>query len=86
MLDTREGQFDAAENHLQESLQLAEACAAPFEQALTLLEMARLRMAEGKNAEAQALLAEVRALCEPLEAKPTLERVAELEQRLAGTA
>jgi tetratricopeptide (TPR) repeat protein len=86
MLDTKEGQFDAAENHLQESLQLAEACAAPFEQALTLLEMARLRMAEGKNAEAQALLAEVRALCEPLEAKPTLERVAELEQRLAGTA
>ncbi len=28
------------------------------------------------------LLAEVRAICEPLGAKPTLEKVAELEQRL----
>jgi hypothetical protein len=29
-------------------------------------------------------VAEVRAICEPLEAKPTLERVAALEQQLSG--
>jgi tetratricopeptide (TPR) repeat protein len=85
LLDTNEGQFAAAEQHLQESLTLADACAAPFERALTLLEIARLRLAQGQNAAAIALLAEVRSLCEPLEAKPTLERVVALEQQMVNT-
>ncbi|HEX7103262.1 MAG TPA: hypothetical protein VF201_11510, partial [Nitrolancea sp.] len=81
-LDTDVQQFDQAEKHLRESLQLAEACAAPFERASTLLEIARLRMAEDRPDDARAVFAEVRTICEPLEAKPTLERVAELERTL----
>ena len=81
-LDTGERHFDHAEEHLQESLTLAEACAAPFERALTLLEIANLRMAQGNHDQARALLAEVRSICEPLEARPTLERVTTLQHQL----
>ena len=81
-LDTEAGQFDAAEEHLQESMALAEACAAPFERALTLFEIARLRLAQGRSDEARSLLAEVRDICEPLGARPTLEKVTALEQEL----
>ena len=48
---------------------LAEACRAPFERALTLLEIARLRMAQGNPDEARSFLAEVRSVCEPLGAE-----------------
>jgi tetratricopeptide (TPR) repeat protein len=82
-LETEEQQYEGAEQHLEESLTLAAACAAPFERALTLLEIAGLRIAEGKDTEATDLLAEVRAICEPLEAKPTLAKVAALAQELA---
>ncbi len=80
--------LDAAEEHLQQSLQLADACHAPFERALTLLELAKLRAEQGRTDEAKALVGEVRDICEPLEAKPTLERVAAVEQELtsAGAA
>jgi tetratricopeptide (TPR) repeat protein len=81
-LETIDRRFDAAEDHLRESLALAEACAAPFERALTLLEIARLCMAQGQNADAIDLLAEVRVICEPLDAKPTLARLAVLERTL----
>lgn len=83
-LDTEAQQVDSAELHLQQSLTLAEACRAPFERALTLLELAKLRRAQGKTAEARTLVAEVRTICEPLGAKPTLERVAALERQLAA--
>ncbi len=63
---------------------MADACAAPFERALTLLEIAKLRTAQGRADEAHTLLGEVRAICEPLGAKPTLERVAALEKELAN--
>src|SRR6185312_9023959 len=79
-LDTEAAQFEAAEEQLGTSLNLADACAAPFERALTLLEIARLRFAMDRPDGARALLAEVRAICEPLEAKPTMARVAELER------
>ncbi|HET7035118.1 MAG TPA: AAA family ATPase [Thermomicrobiaceae bacterium] len=81
-LETEAARFDAAEEHLHESLRLADACQAPFERSLTLLELARLRAAQGRADDARRVLAQVRALCEPLEAKPTLERVAEVEQQL----
>jgi tetratricopeptide (TPR) repeat protein len=79
-LDVAAAHIDAAEAHLQESLRLADACAAPFERALTLLGMAELGVAQGRWDEARALLDEVRIICEPLGARPTLERVATLEQ------
>ena len=81
-LYTEEQRFSEAEEHLQPSLRLAEACAAPFERALTLLEIAKLRAAQKRPDEARTLLAEVRATCEPLKAKPTLDRVAALELQL----
>ena len=57
-----------------DSLELADACAAPFERALTLMALAELRAAEGKTWEAARLLAEVRAIAEPLGAAPLLTR------------
>ena len=62
-LDTVDQRFEGAEAHLQESLRLADACAAPFERALTVLELANLRLAQGQTQEADTLLDEVQAIC-----------------------
>jgi DNA-binding CsgD family transcriptional regulator len=72
---------DAAE-HLRESLLLAEACAANFERARTILALAELDLNTGKRNSAQQRLLQVRQICEPLGATPTLERVAALETKL----
>jgi DNA-binding CsgD family transcriptional regulator len=84
-LDVEAGYFQDAEAHLQQSLQLAEACAAPFERALTLVVLAELRAAQEKPNEVRALVAEVRHICEPLRARQALARVAATEQRLVTT-
>ena len=55
----------------------------PYERALTLLALAELRAAERKTAEATRLLAEVRAIGEPLGAVPLLARADELAAQLA---
>ncbi|CAN5641638.1 hypothetical protein BH23CHL2_BH23CHL2_21930 [soil metagenome] len=81
-LDTLDGRFTEAEAHLQKALDLATACEAPFERALTLLELARLLDAQHQPDEARQILAEVRAICEPLKAQPTLDQVAALEAAL----
>jgi hypothetical protein len=81
-LDTESERYDDAAAHLNESLALAEVCQAPYERALTLLAMAELRAAQGQHVEARTLLDEVRAICEPLGAKPTLARAAALAVRL----
>jgi DNA-binding NarL/FixJ family response regulator len=81
-LATDAGEYAAAEEHLDDALLLAEACAVPFERALTLLALAALRAATGKPTEAGALLAEVRAICTPLGATPTLTRATALAERL----
>ncbi len=77
--------YHRAEEHVLLALQLAEACAAPFERALTLLEIAKLRLAQGRADEARGLLTEVREICEPLGAKPTLDKVATMERELASS-
>jgi ATP/maltotriose-dependent transcriptional regulator MalT len=79
-------QYAEAEQNLNQALVLAEACAAPFERALTQLTFTELEVARGRSAAARQLLAEVRAICEPLRARPTLERLAGLEQRIGGLA
>ncbi len=84
-LDTSDKRIDNAEQHLTASLHLADACAAPFERALTLLELAELRLAERRPDAATVLLDEVQAICEPLEAKPTLERVGDMRQQIRQT-
>ncbi len=81
-LDTEAHRFDASENHLQQSLNLSDACDAPFERALTLLELAELRVAQRRTDEAITLLDEIQATCEPLNANPTLDRVDALRTRL----
>ncbi|HET8632494.1 MAG TPA: AAA family ATPase [Thermomicrobiales bacterium] len=83
-LATEAGRHADAAAHLDTALALADACAAPYERALTLLELAELRAAEGKVEEARTLLAEVCAICELLGAKPTLERATALETKLAA--
>ena len=81
-LHTDARHFDDAQEHLNQSLALAEACAAPFERALTLLALAALHGACGKSDAARDLLDEVRAICVPLGALPTLACADALAQRL----
>ncbi|HET8626772.1 MAG TPA: hypothetical protein VFL91_05105, partial [Thermomicrobiales bacterium] len=76
-------QYAEARDHLDAALALADACAAPYERALTLLSLAELRAATGGRAAAGTALDEARAICEPLEAKPALARAAALAARLA---
>ncbi len=85
-LDTDAGRFDDAATHLEASLALADACQAPYERALSLLATAELRAATGDTDDTKRLLEEVRGICEPLGAKPTLARVAALAGRLAEQA
>jgi DNA-binding CsgD family transcriptional regulator/tetratricopeptide (TPR) repeat protein len=72
-----------AERHLTASLTLADACAAPYERALTLLALAELRAATGDLAQSQDLLTEVRAICAPLGARLTLNQADALEASFA---
>jgi DNA-binding CsgD family transcriptional regulator len=83
-LATARRDWQQAEKHLLVSVDLAAACAAPFERALSLLSLAELRATVGDLAEARTLIEQVRAICVPLEAKPTLERAESLAGRLAA--
>ena len=83
-LDTDAGQYDDARAHLDAALALADACAAPYERALTLLAMAEASVAGGDGTRARALLDEVRAICVPLDAKPAFVRADALAARLAS--
>jgi DNA-binding CsgD family transcriptional regulator len=82
-MDTAASRRAAAQGHLDAALALADACAAPYERALTLLALAELRAAERQPAAATALLAEARGLLEPLDARPALARAAAIAARLA---
>jgi DNA-binding CsgD family transcriptional regulator len=80
---TETGQWEKAQSHLHDALTLADACAAPFERALTLLAMAELRAVEDNRTEAIRLLTEARAIGQPLGAAPLLARVDALAAQLA---
>jgi len=84
-LDTAAGCFESAARHLDTSRALADACAAPYEQALTLHALAELRAAAGDAVAAAGVLADVRAICEALGARPTLARADALAARIATT-
>lgn len=81
-IDTVTSQYEDAAEHLQLSLELARRSEAPYEQALTMLELAELAACTGDSSEARRLLQEVREICERLGANRSLERVHELEKRL----
>jgi DNA-binding CsgD family transcriptional regulator len=83
-LATIAGLHEDAARYLDTALALADACAAPYERALTLLALAELRAATGQPEEARQLLDAARALCEPLDAKPALARAEALAARLAS--
>jgi DNA-binding CsgD family transcriptional regulator len=85
-LDLAEGHTADATAHLEAALALAEACAAPYERALTLLALADLHLATRDRNGASLVLAEARALLAPLEARPALARAAALDARLAAPA
>jgi DNA-binding CsgD family transcriptional regulator len=85
-LESQQRQFSSAAMHLDRSLTLASACAAPFERALTLLALAELHIDTGRPQEAQTSLDEVRAICVPLHAAPTIARIDTLQSRLATPA
>jgi DNA-binding CsgD family transcriptional regulator len=84
-LATESGRIDDATRHLDVSLQLADACAAPYERALTLLARAELLAAMDDHAGAIVLLDAVRTICLSLGAQPTLARTDALAARLTAT-
>jgi DNA-binding CsgD family transcriptional regulator len=83
-LHTMAGAFADAAMHLDAALALADACAAPYERALTLLALAELRAATRVQDEALRLLADARAILEPLAACPALARADALAARLVA--
>jgi DNA-binding CsgD family transcriptional regulator len=84
-IETAAKRFGAADAHLMAALERADACDAPFERALTLLALAELRLITGMADEAATLLDEVRRICTPLGAAPTLARADALAAHLATT-
>jgi DNA-binding CsgD family transcriptional regulator len=81
-LDTVEHRFESAQAQLERALTLAEACYAPYEQALTLLCLAELYASTGQPALAWENLDQVRAICGPLGAAPALQRATRIAARL----
>jgi len=80
-LDTAVGNHEAADQHLQAALDLANACAAPYERALTLLALAELRLVDGNDTDVSILLDEARCICSELGATPAIERAEALAER-----
>lgn len=78
------GDWDAAERDLADALRLADACAAPFERALTSLALAELRHASGQTDEARILIGKTRDVLAPLKAQPALARLDALARRIAA--
>jgi DNA-binding CsgD family transcriptional regulator len=83
---TAAGDYAGALAQLDQALVLADACAAPYERALTLLALTELRLATSDRPNAAAMLAEVRAILQPLGAKPALARADALVEHLAAPA
>jgi DNA-binding CsgD family transcriptional regulator len=81
-IESQTHQHAAAETHLTIALDLAVACEAPFERALTLLALAESRLAMRDFGETARLLDEVCATCAPLGAAPTLARAVALAAKM----
>ena len=75
-LSTHDGQRGAADQHLSAALALADACAAPYERAQTLLAFAKLQLREGAIEDARTALEAARAIYVALDAGPALVRAA----------
>jgi DNA-binding CsgD family transcriptional regulator len=84
-LNNATGKSEAANEHLRAALELADACSAPYERALTLLALAELRLAEGNNTDVSALLEEARGICSDLGAAPAMARADALAAQTPGS-
>ena len=80
-IETEAGRVDAALGHFDAALALADACRTPYERALTLLDRAELLARREGGAQLQAQLAEVRAICRPMDARVALDRANRLGDR-----
>jgi DNA-binding CsgD family transcriptional regulator len=81
-METATENYADAEKHLTVAHELGVRCAAPYEQALTLLDFVELRLASGSVDEVVSFVEEARTICEPLGAVPTLNRINILQARL----
>lgn len=82
-LDTKAGRYADAERHLHLALDLAAACEAPYERALTLIALAEMRAAMGEAEDARRLLHDLRQICVRLGARPAIDRAEILAARIA---
>ncbi len=85
-LATDAGRYEDAATHLDAALTLADACAAPYERALTLLSIAVLRGVSGDTSSMSAPLNEARDTFTRLDAKPALARVGRIALGLLSAA
>ena len=81
-LATSDEDVDQAAHHLDAALTLAEACAAPFEQALTLLSLAELDVARDDVFSAESRLSTAKNIFKSLGARPALARADGLTAKL----
>jgi DNA-binding CsgD family transcriptional regulator/tetratricopeptide (TPR) repeat protein len=82
-LETKAGRYADAEGHLHVALDLAAACEAPYERALTSLALAEMRAATGEAEDARRLLRDLRHTCGRLGARPAIDRAEILAARIA---
>ncbi len=78
----KQRQLDSAESHLAHALALADACQAPYERALTMLDLGELHALQQRTALARETLCGVREFCVPMQARLALARADEIERRL----
>ena len=74
--------YERAEASLRQSLELADACQTPYEQALTKIALAELHLATGEHEQAQDELNGAQSTLERLGAKPAIDRVQNVRNQL----
>lgn len=79
---TLTGDYETALDHINTSLAICDASGALFNRARALITLAEHALATGKLEAAREAIAEVRRICEPLGAQPTLALADDLESRL----
>ena len=81
-IETQSGNFSQASVHLATSMELASKCDVPFEQALTLIQQAKLQAECGAFEAAKSLLEDAREICTQLGAVPALVHADAVEKQL----
>jgi DNA-binding NarL/FixJ family response regulator len=82
ILAAETGDYSHAAEQFAAAIDLAAACQAPYERALTLLGQAELAAAQRDVADVSTLLAEVREICEPMDARPALSKADRIAVRM----